>query len=81
MAGWRIAIFRTIIERAWWLILLILLGGGVFFGIWIPQIEINAESDAFMAEDDPDLETYYETRGDWGWDEYATVCVTAHGWA
>lgn len=80
MAWWRIAIYRKFIERTWWLILLALLGGAVYFATWIPRIEINAETDAFMAEDDPALETYYETRGDWGWDEYATVCVTADDW-
>ena len=80
MAWWRIGIFRSIIERAWWLILLVLLGGGVYFATWIPKVEINAETDAFMEEDDPGLATYFETRGDWGWDEYATVCVTAEDW-
>jgi predicted RND superfamily exporter protein len=33
-----------------------------------------------VEEDDPGLETYYETRQDWGWDEYATVCVTSDDW-
>ena len=33
-----------------------------------------------MDDEDPGLETYYETRGDWGWDEYATVCLTADDW-
>lgn len=57
-----------------------LLGGAAFFAAWIPRIEINAETDAFIAEDDPGLGTYFETRADWGWDEYATVCVTADDW-
>ena len=72
--------FRTIIEKSWWLVLLLLLGGAAYFATWIPEVEINAESDAFMEEEDPDLETYYETRGDLGWDEYATVAVTADDW-
>ena len=80
MAWWRITIYRIIIERAWWLILLVFLGAAAFFASWIPQIEINAETDAFMAEDDPGLETYFETRDDWGWDEYAIVCATADDW-
>ena len=80
MARCGISILRFILERAWWLILLLLLGSGIFFALWVPRIEINAETDAFMAEDDPGLGTYYETRGDWGWDEYATVCVTADDW-
>ncbi len=62
------------------MILLALLGGCGFFVAHIPQLEINAETDAFMEEDDPGLSTYYETREDWGWDEYAVVCVTADDW-
>ncbi|MGI9242726.1 MAG: efflux RND transporter permease subunit [Verrucomicrobiales bacterium] len=57
-----------------------LLSSAAFLATWIPRIEINAETDAFIAEDDPGLGTYYETRVDWGWDEYATVCVTSDEW-
>ena len=49
MAWWHITIYRIIIERAWWLILLVFLGAAAFFASWIPQLEINAETDAFMA--------------------------------
>lgn len=80
MSGSGIELFRNIIARGWWLILLLLLGGAGFFAAHIPSLEINAETDAFMEEDDPGLSTYYETREDWGWDEYAVVCVTADDW-
>ncbi len=69
-----------IIERFWWAILLALLGGAVFFGSSIPRLEINANTDAFLEEDDPGITTYNDAREEWGTDEFAIVCVTADDW-
>ena len=72
--------FRKIIARGWWLILVALLGGGVFFALQIPRLHINASTDAFMEEDDPGLKGYYATRETWGSDEYVIVSLTADDW-
>jgi len=80
VAWYRIGLFRLIIERWWWLILVVLLGWAVISCVLIPKLEINAESDAFMDDDDPALEAYYSTREIWGWDEYAILCVTSDKW-
>jgi predicted RND superfamily exporter protein len=58
----------------------VLFTGTVYFGAWIARLEINAETDAFMEQEDPGLKVYYETRDEWGWDEYVVVCVTADNW-
>jgi predicted RND superfamily exporter protein len=52
----------------------------LFFAAWIPKIDINANTDAFLEEESESVATYYETRGDWGTDEFATFCVTADDW-
>ena len=52
----------------------------MFYAIHIPEIEINAEADAFMERDDPGLTAYFDARESWGWDEYATICVSGDDW-
>ncbi|NIP98147.1 MAG: hypothetical protein GWO24_33880, partial [Akkermansiaceae bacterium] len=78
--GLRIAFFRSIIERGWWLILIALLGGTAFLATGIPRLQINASTDAFLEEEDPGITVYYETREEWGTDEFAIVCITADDW-
>jgi predicted RND superfamily exporter protein len=75
-----IAIFRSIIERGWWLILLALVGGAGWLATSIPSLEINATTDAFLEEEDTGITTYYEVREEWGTDEFAIFCVTADDW-
>lgn len=60
--------------------LLILAAAVVFFASQIPKIDINANTDAFLEEESASVATYYETRGDWGTDEFAVFCVTADNW-
>ena len=57
-----------------------LLGATVFFGAWIPRLDINANTDAFLEEDSPGVSAYYETREEWGTDEFAVFCVTSDDW-
>lgn len=76
----RIAIFERALERGWWVILLVILGGVSALGVFLPDIGINANTDAFLQEDDPGIKAYYEIRQEWGTDEFALVCVTADDW-
>ena len=62
------------------MILAILLGIVAFFAAWIPQLDINANTDAFLEEDSPVVSSYYETRNDWGTDEFGVLCATADDW-
>ncbi len=62
------------------MILVILLGIVTFFAAWIPRLDINANTDAFLEEDSPVVSSYYETRNDWGTDEFGVVCATADDW-
>jgi predicted RND superfamily exporter protein len=71
---------RKVLEQCWWLILLGLLGAAVFLCAAIPRLDINSNTDAFIEEDSPEVAVYYETREDWGTDEFAVVCVTAEDW-
>lgn len=71
---------RSIIERLGLWILLGLLAAVIFFTIQIPKIDINANTDGFIEEESETVATYYETRGDWGTDEFAAFCVTADDW-
>ena len=62
------------------MILVLLLGTGAYLACFLPQVEINANTDAFMEEESEEVTTYYETRAEWGTDEFAIVCVTADDW-
>ena len=44
------------------------------------KLEVDASSEAFLNEDDPDLAYYNITRPLWGYDEYAIVCATRDDW-
>ena len=52
----------------------------LFFAAWISQIRINANVDAFLEEETESVTTYYETRSQWGTDEFTSLCVTAGDW-
>lgn len=71
---------RTAVERLWWLILLLLLGTTALFGLALPRLDINANTDAFIEEESEGVSTYYEVREEWGTDEFAVMCVTADDW-
>ena len=75
-----IALVRSILERSWWLLLLVLVGGTLFFATAIPRLDINADTDAFLEEESAGVSAYYEAREDWGTDEFAVLCVTADDW-
>lgn len=66
--------------RGWWLILAALLGTAVWLATAVPRLQINAHTDSFLEEDDVGIARYYETRQEWGTDEYAIMCVTADDW-
>jgi predicted RND superfamily exporter protein len=55
-------------------------GTTVFFAAWIPRLDINANTDAFLEEESAGVSTYYEAREEWGTDEFAVFCVTADDW-
>ncbi len=71
---------RSLIDRHGHLVLGLLLCLVLFFAAWIPRLDINANTDAFLEEESESVATYYETRGEWGTDEFAVVCVTADDW-
>lgn len=73
-------VVRSVVERGWWLVLLLLLGSTVFFALALPRLNINSNTDAFLEEESVEVSTYYETREEWGTDEFAVLCVTAENW-
>ncbi|NNC88275.1 MAG: MMPL family transporter [Akkermansiaceae bacterium] len=68
------------VDRGWWVILLLLVGGAVILASFLPQLDINANTDAFLEEEGEAIATYYEAREEWGTDEFAILCVTADDW-
>ena len=72
--------YRTVIERGWWLILALLVCGVLYLASWIPRLDINANTDAFIEEESVSVSDYYETRADWGTDEFGVLCLTADDW-
>ena len=75
-----LAVVRSIVERGWWLILLLLIGTTVFFATELPKLDINANTDGFLEEESVGVSSYYETREEWGTDEFAVLCVTGDDW-
>ncbi len=57
-----------------------MLGVALLLAAQVPRLQINAETDAFVDDEVGDMAAYYESREDWGFDEYAVVCVTADDW-
>ena len=62
------------------MILLVLFGAVAIFGAAIPRLDLNSNTDAFIEEESPEVSAYYETREEWGTDEFAVFCVTADDW-
>ena len=76
----RIEFYRSIISRGGWMILILLIGAAVFFGMHISKLDVNAQTEALMDSDDPDLAKYNELQQEWGSDEYAIISVTRDEW-
>jgi len=76
----RVTAYRALIIRGGWAIVAALLGAAAYLGSRLPDLEIDAGTDVLLNDDDPDLAYYSITRPDWGYDEYAIVCVTRDGW-
>ncbi|MDF1699727.1 MAG: MMPL family transporter [Planctomycetota bacterium] len=74
------AIYRMLIVRGWWVILLLLLAGVLWLGRHVPDIEVHAGTSVLLDVDDPDLAYYESTRPLWGYDEYAIVYLTRTSW-
>lgn len=72
--------YRTLIVKGWWAILLVLLAAAVLLGRHAPDIEVDASTDVLLDEDDDDLTYYEDSREAWGSDEYAIVFLTREGW-
>ncbi len=72
-------LYRTLILRGWWAILLVLLTGAVLLGRHAPP-DVHAGTGVLLDEDDPDLAYYESTRPGWGYDEYTIVCFTRDSW-
>ena len=53
-----LAVVRSIVERGWWLILLLLIGTTVFFATALPKLDINANTDAFLEEESVGVSSY-----------------------
>jgi predicted RND superfamily exporter protein len=73
-------LYRFLLLRGWWLVVALLLGAAAFLGSKIGGLNIDAGTNVLLNEDDPDLAYYNLTRPDWGYDEYAIVCVTRDDW-
>ncbi len=72
--------WRTLIDKGWWIVLLVLAAAGAWLGPWVPRLEVHAGTSVLLGESDPDLAFYERTRPLWGYDEYAIVCATRAGW-
>ena len=72
--------YRTLIVKGWWAILLVLLAAAVLLGRHAPDIRVDASTDVLLDKHDPDLDFYERSREQWGSDAYAIVFVTREGW-
>ena len=75
-----IATVRKSLKSGWLLALVVIFGVTIFLACFIPELKINSNTDSFIEEDTPEVTAYYETREDWGTDEFAVFCVTADDW-
>lgn len=73
-------LYETLILKGWWAILLAMAIGAVLLGTYVPNVVVDAGTSALLNEDDPDLAFYESTRPLWGYDEYATLCLTRDDW-
>jgi len=73
-------LYRTIIVRGWWAILLVLGVATAILGAYAPRLDVHAGTSVLLGERDPDLAYYEGTRPLWGYDEYAIVCATRPSW-
>lgn len=72
--------YRTLILRLWPLFLALFLGAGVFLGLRLNRLTVDAGTNMLLNEDDPDLAFYNKSRADWEYDEYTIVCVRNGNW-
>lgn len=72
--------YRALILRAWWVVLLVLFGAGVWLGRYALDLDVDTSTSVLLNEDDSDLAYYVSTRPFWGYDQYATFCVTRDDW-
>lgn len=74
--GW----YGALIGRGWWIVLLVALAAAVALGRHAPDLGVEAGTSVLLNEGDPDLAYYERTRAQWGYDEYAIVCVSGRDW-
>ena len=72
--------YETFIRRGWWALLVLLLGGGALLGRHAGDVRVDAGTSVLLNENDPDLIYYERTRPQWGYDEYAILCLTRDEW-
>ena len=72
--------YQTLIEKSWWVVLLVLFAAAFLLGRHVPDLRIHAGTSVLLNEEDPDLAYYELTRPMWGYDEYAIVCPTRERW-
>lgn len=73
-------IYRSLLEKGWAGIILLLLGSAAALSIFLPRLRVEAGTHVLLNEDDPDLAFYNTTRPEWGYDEYAVFCVHRTDW-
>jgi predicted RND superfamily exporter protein len=75
-----VKVYETLIRKGWWAICLVLLAGAILLGRHAPGVPVDAGTSVLLNENDPDLIYYERTRPQWGYDEYAILCLTRDDW-
>ena len=71
---------RTFVGRGSGIILVFFLIAACAALSFFPYFEVDAGTKDLLNEDDPDLAYYNLTRADWGYDEYAILCIRKKDW-
>lgn len=69
-------LFRLVVLRAPWLVVLISVGLTAFFSIHMKKFKMDASTDSIVLENDKDLRYYSETRRLFGSDDYVFIAIT-----
>ena len=71
---------QRFLEKTWWLVLLVILGGMVYAALGLPRLRIDSDVGTFLERESAKVTAYYEAREEWGTDEFAVFCISAENW-
>ena len=71
---------QRFLEKTWWLVLLVILGGMVYAVLGLPRLRIDSDVGTFLEKESAKVTAYYEAREEWGTDEFAVFCISAENW-